>query len=398
MNELPHSGTITISKSHRASFMAKRNNESRLLAVAKQVISSSDLITPSKMHLQSDQSEQPYASTRVSKLGNVVVVPVEDEDDHVTHGLHQHDGADSKVAGSTLPSDRLNQVYMDISALEAGYIHLPEREFITPNDPIAVHRCPSLAFYLFHPPTGTKIVYDLGLRRDVENYPPKVHKQFIDGKRTVEIPVDVKESLERGKIQAEDIDIVVVSHMHYDHTGNPDQFPCSKFIVGPGSLALLELGASDPQNTWYLPSLLPSDEKRIVELPYPSLSSKWKPLGYFPHSWDLFGDGSFYIINAPGHVNGHLNGMARVGPSRFILLGSDSCHFPSLLEGSCCIAHFEQEPGVFRSVHVDDEAAKTHIKNLRKMRDLSEAQVEVVLAHDLSWAEKNQDKFLPGHL
>jgi len=166
-----------------------------------------------------------------------------------------------------LPEDRETQVYVSLSALEAGWIHLPEREFIIPHDRDAVHRSPSLAFYLYHEPSKTRMIYDLGLRRDVEKYPPKVAKRCTDGTRTVEVPNDVKESVERGGVSASDIDVVVLSHVHYDHTGNPEQFPTARFIVGPGSLSLLEAGISSPNDTWFLPSLLPSDQKRITELP-----------------------------------------------------------------------------------------------------------------------------------
>ncbi|KAK5302648.1 hypothetical protein LTR99_005605 [Exophiala xenobiotica] len=300
----------------------------------------------------------------------------------VTQGTKSTSGTPKDVLPETLgrsatslpfPQDGPQQAYVALSTLDAGYIGLPEREFIEPHDPGAVHRCPSLAFFIYHPPTGTRIVYDLGLRRDLHNYPPKVARRLTDGTPLVEVPSDVKESLEHGGVLADDIDLVILSHIHYDHTGDPDKFPKSRFVVGPGSTELLKPEIyGDPNETWFLPSLLPSDQSRVTELPDPGETSLndetplWRTLGHFPHALDMFGDGSLYIINAPGHVQGHINGLARIGPQRFVLLGSDSCHFPSLLEGTCTIARFPQADGSMKSVHVDDDATATHIANMRK--------------------------------
>lgn len=41
---------------------------------------------------------------------------------------------------------------------------------------------------------------------------------------------------------------------------------------------------------------------------------------------DFFGDGSFYLLDTPGHTIGHLAGLARTTPDTFILMGGDLCH------------------------------------------------------------------------
>lgn len=48
---------------------------------------------------------------------------------------------------------------------------------------------------------------------------------------------------------------------------------------------------------------------------------------------DFFGDGSFYLLNTPGHCIGHLAGLARTSKAgegtdsdTFILMGGDLCH------------------------------------------------------------------------
>lgn len=43
---------------------------------------------------------------------------------------------------------------------------------------------------------------------------------------------------------------------------------------------------------------------------------------------DFFGDGSFYLLDTPGHAIGHLGGLARTttNPDTFIFMGGDLCH------------------------------------------------------------------------
>jgi len=45
---------------------------------------------------------------------------------------------------------------------------------------------------------------------------------------------------------------------------------------------------------------------------------------------DYFGDGSFYLLDVPGHAIGHMCGLARTTPESFALLGGDCCHFPGV--------------------------------------------------------------------
>src|SRR5687768_10801423 len=50
-------------------------------------------------------------------------------------------------------------------------------------------------------------------------------------------------------------------------------------------------------------------------------------------TYDYFGDGSFYLLNTPGHAIGHLGGLARTSsnPDTFIFMGADLCHHPGVM-------------------------------------------------------------------
>ena len=298
---------------------------------------------------------------------------------------------------SYLPEDTPNQPYITLSALDAGYLWLPEREFISPSDQKAVHKAPSLSFFLVHPPTGTKIVYDLGLRKDWRGYPPVFVRRVESGTRKIDVTKDVRDSVIAGGVDPNDVDAVFVSHIHYDHTGNPDQFPNAKYHIGPGSLELIENANrnEDPQDSWFTEQLLPKNKSLIQQLP-PYSSSEWKPIGPFEKAYDYFKDGSFYLIDSTGHLPGHINGLVRIGPNKWVYLASDSCHFTQLLTGECQIAVWNNDKGEVTCVHSDRAAAEAHIKKIRELGERLGPQVEIVLAHEIGWEDKYRHRFLPG--
>ena len=61
-------------------------------------------------------------------------------------------------------------------------------------------------------------------------------------------------------------------------------------------------------------------------------------------SHDFFGDGSLFLLNAPGHSIGHMAGLARVTEDTFVLLAGDTCHFGGQLRPSPQVPMPEQIP------------------------------------------------------
>lgn len=56
------------------------------------------------------------------------------------------------------------------------------------------------------------------------------------------------------------------------------------------------------------------------------LDGHWTRFGPFEKAVDYFGDGSFWVIQAPGHMPGNLCAAARIESGHWVLLGSDCCH------------------------------------------------------------------------
>lgn len=59
------------------------------------------------------------------------------------------------------------------------------------------------------------------------------------------------------------------------------------------------------------------------------------PFAAFEHAVDLHGDGSLYVVDLPGHMQGHIGAAARVAPGSFVLLAADACHHRSAMRRAC---------------------------------------------------------------
>lgn len=87
---------------------------------------------------------------------------------------------------------------------------------MSPSSPGARNSVPSLCFLIQHASikTGrtTRIVFDLGLRRDVKRYPKPIQQHLITREPYTTDP-DVVESLKAGGLTPDDIDYVIYSHV-----------------------------------------------------------------------------------------------------------------------------------------------------------------------------------------
>ncbi|KAL4799161.1 cytochrome P450 [Aspergillus venezuelensis] len=196
----------------------------------------------------------------------------------------------------------------------------------------------NLPIYAFLLSNGNRhVIFDLGLRRDYENLPPRIAGLLKNAPHIV-TEANVSEILDSDdtglSFKARDIEAVIWSHHHYDHTGDPSAFPSStKLVVGPGVLDLTGGGYPTNPNTTVLETDLSGRE--IQEISFDAQADKNVKVGPFD-GVDYFGDGSFYLLNAPGHSIGHMCGLARVtsAPDTFIFMAADGCHHPGAIRPS----------------------------------------------------------------
>lgn len=111
--------------------------------------------------------------------------------------------------------------------------------------------------------------------------------------------------------------------------GDYTPFTKATFITGEESRKLLDDGYPGNPKARILSDSIPRDRTRFLKREDYTTS-----IANVPHAMDYFEDGSLYIIDAPGHLSGHINVLARTSEDgSWILLGGDTCHDVRLLTG-----------------------------------------------------------------
>ncbi|KAJ7771585.1 beta-lactamase-like protein [Mycena metata] len=184
-------------------------------------------------------------------------------------------------------------------------------------------RIPLHAFLIEHTATGKRFMFDIGIRNDTANLPPSVSSLFASGVYSAEPFKPITDLLEEGGIPLDSIETVIWSHAHFDHFGDMSKFPnTTGLVIGPGTNT--SLYPEFPNS-----ALQASDfaGRNVTELDFNQTDLTFSGLP----ALDYFGDGSFYLLNMPGHLGGHMSALARVTPSTFIVLGADTGHHPGQL-------------------------------------------------------------------
>ncbi|KAL9616106.1 MAG: hypothetical protein Q9160_008990 [Pyrenula sp. 1 TL-2023] len=182
-----------------------------------------------------------------------------------------------------------------------------------------------------NPRTHQRVIFDLGMRKDYQNLAPALQPFIQNPKATIEIEKNVVEIIQEHGVDPSSIQSVIWSHHHLDHTGAPSTFPgTTELVVGPGFKKLLPGYPADPDGL-----ILESDYsgRQLREISFEDTGDSTSlKIGGLP-AFDFFGDGSFYLLNAPGHAIGHIAGLVRTTSSpqpSYLLLGGDTCHHPGI--------------------------------------------------------------------
>ncbi|KAK6384366.1 hypothetical protein LTS17_001929 [Exophiala oligosperma] len=253
----------------------------------------------------------------------------------------------SYKATNPLPEPQTPDAIVSITPFESARMRMPNSMAILGDR--GSTGINSWRFFMQHKPTDTKFWFDLGIAHDLTLYPPRIidvqHKVFQTQPGTSTAAEDTQ-SLNHDPSE---VKYIIASHAHWDHIFPADSlFPNATVLCGAGTLSWATPSyPSDPDSTfdgriWDTTTAATDGRQGHARLPVRELSSpatspeEWKPLGPFDHALDFFGDGSFHLIDAPGHCAGNLAALARTrnaaGELRYCFLGGDCFHSPLFMQ------------------------------------------------------------------
>ena len=133
-----------------------------------------------------------------------------------------------------------------------------------------------------------------------------------DGDMSATVRTSLVEQLAELGIKPEEIDVVGVSHFHFDHIGQLPDFPAAKLYIGKRDW------------DWLIDSGRPA---WVNPQPFTHWIGGGGAVEPVERDKDIFGDGRVMMLDMPGHTPGHhvlLVRLAGMGP---VLLSGDQAHF-----------------------------------------------------------------------
>ena len=203
---------------------------------------------------------------------------------------------------------------------------------------------------------GKNILFDTGNAKEVSKNPEIHWGQIVNTYYPImQEKQFVVNQLKELKIEPEDVDYVILSHLHLDHAGGVGCFNNATYITHKKEMEW----AFDPECV----------QKSAYIMQDITKNAKWLQLeNGFEEAYDLFDDGVIKIYPTPGHTPGHLSVLITLQNSKFFLT-SDSCYTEENLNDNI-------PPGLVW----DEEASIKTVDFIRKLQ--TEQNVEIVTGHD----------------
>ncbi|KAM5357687.1 hypothetical protein ACJZ2D_016015 [Fusarium nematophilum] len=260
--------------------------------------------------------------------------------------------------------------------------------------PSTPFRCYSWAFYIYHEPSGRHVLWDAGLSANRSEYTAFSVKHILDILEPVNPRFSLTEQLEKSGRDANAIDTVIFSHHHWDHSRPiKSMFPNALGLFGPGTFAHCAPGQFhdepyDAKGEWDANFFHPERATENCS----ELNGEWQQFGPFDKALDFFGDGSMWILEAPGHMPGNLAAAVRLPCGSLVILASDCCHSRALLEGKEDFKTWKGSHDEECSLHTDLQAARETVDKLHSLE--VDYGAHIALAHDSSWMLAGTDEVL----
>jgi len=189
---------------------------------------------------------------------------------------------------------------------------------------------PVPAFLIRHPSAGA-ILVDTGLHPSIATDPRENFGSLGAriGKPTLAAGEDVPAQLRKRGLEPGEIPIVVMTHLHLDHTSAISEFPNSTFVVSEAEWKVAAHGSSPVTNGYRRAHFDYAFDYRTVDFDRGNVDS----YASFGRTFDLFGDGSIRLAYTPGHSPGHMSLVCHLEERDFVI-GGDTMYLLDQLDGS----------------------------------------------------------------
>lgn len=204
--------------------------------------------------------------------------------------------------------------------------------------------------YLIRHPSGD-LIWDTGLPEAIADMPDGLRPEGFPAH--FRVPTKLSAQLAQLNLTHADIEFVSLSHMHSDHTGNGNLFASSTWIVDADERARMfdAEHRADPRdfNNY---NQLENAETRLIE---------------GDGDYDVFGDGSVVIVQAPGHTPGHTVLRVQLANAGTVLLTGDMWHLAESRERRLVPAFNTDRAQTLASMDkVEQLATATHARVIRQ--------------------------------
>jgi glyoxylase-like metal-dependent hydrolase (beta-lactamase superfamily II) len=211
------------------------------------------------------------------------------------------------------------------ATIQALGIGVPAEELI---------RVPIVAFLLEHPSAGLVLV-DTGFHRSIAEGPADQRSRNLGPigrimSRRVQMRPEqtVVAQLQAQGIDPEAIELIVMTHLHFDHASALSDFPGAKVLVSEVEWRAAT-GAGSLLRGYSRAQLDPRADYMTIDFDGPGAAAH----GPFDRSVDVFGDGSVMLVSTPGHSPGHLSLILRLAEREALLTGDAAYTMGTLRDG-----------------------------------------------------------------
>jgi len=158
-------------------------------------------------------------------------------------------------------------------------------------------------------------------------------------------------------LRPRDIDLLAISHLHFDHAGQASSFPRSELLLQRAEAEAAFGNSPPPGVDPDLVATLGRMERREVSGDH-----------------DVFGDGTVVLLSTPGHTPGHQSLLLRLPETGNLILSGDLYHFPE-----------SREHGLVPPFNTDPAATRESIERIEEL--VAQTDAELWIEHDPALAE-----------